>query len=238
MNTEPPFPLLYPAMPELNARRFDGIDYDFRPPSYWVRDEDTLEALLRNVKGTNRRRMIRDYWKMGMIAELHEELLGSDLDGKNLSVLGGFHPSFMGGEYLPDYRKNEVEIARVELESTTFDVISLRARPAKGRGIGYRIVDEYENWFEHAPKTTRRTLTLERLIRLIDGVNHGEGGGLALIPSVGQADPICGLTLEELRYFTTVWSAFYPDLSRHYEQIYDLWVGGIKSDADRPRISS
>jgi len=39
------------------------------------------------------------------------------------------HPSFMGGEYLPDYRRDEIEIARIELESTTSDVISVRARP-------------------------------------------------------------------------------------------------------------
>ena len=35
----------------------------------------------------------------------------------------------MGGEYLPGYRRNEVEIVRIELDSTTSDVISLRARP-------------------------------------------------------------------------------------------------------------
>jgi len=43
--------------------------------------------------------------------------------------LGAIHPSFMGGEYLPGYRRNEVEIVRIELDSTTSDVISLRARP-------------------------------------------------------------------------------------------------------------
>jgi len=43
--------------------------------------------------------------------------------------LGAIHPSFMGGEYLPGYRRNEVEIVRIELDSTTSDAISLRARP-------------------------------------------------------------------------------------------------------------
>lgn len=38
-----------------------------------------------------------------------------------------FHPSFVGGEYLPDYKANEVQIARIELQSTTTDVISIRA---------------------------------------------------------------------------------------------------------------
>ncbi len=41
----------------------------FRPDSYWE-DNDPLAAILRNVKGTNRRRMITDYWNAGMIEEL------------------------------------------------------------------------------------------------------------------------------------------------------------------------
>jgi hypothetical protein len=34
----------------------------------------------------------------------------------------------MGGEYLPDYEEGDVEIARIELESTTADVISIRVK--------------------------------------------------------------------------------------------------------------
>ena len=60
--------------PRAIMKRFKGIDYDFRPRSYWE-DTDELAALLRNVKGTNRRQMIRDYWEAGKIDELSEELL-------------------------------------------------------------------------------------------------------------------------------------------------------------------
>ena len=40
---------------------------------------------------------------------------------------GAIHPSFMGGEYLPDCNPSETEIARVKLRSTTQDLISIRA---------------------------------------------------------------------------------------------------------------
>ena len=48
----------------------------------------------------------------------------------------------MGGEYLPDYRANEVEIVRIELQSTTADVTSVRARLVgrKDPRIEYRVV--------------------------------------------------------------------------------------------------
>ena len=55
-------------------KRFKDIDYDFRPRSYWE-DADELAALLKNVKGTNRRQMIRGYRKAGEIDELSEEML-------------------------------------------------------------------------------------------------------------------------------------------------------------------
>jgi hypothetical protein len=49
----------------------------------------------------------------------------------------------MGGEYLPDRRDTEVEIARINIDSTTSDVTSVYARPGKDR-INYRVVDEYQ----------------------------------------------------------------------------------------------
>jgi hypothetical protein len=45
----------------------------------------------------------------------------------------------MGSEYLPDYAEGEVEIARIELESTTAGVISVRAKKDDER-VAYSIV--------------------------------------------------------------------------------------------------
>jgi hypothetical protein len=87
--------------------------------------------------------------------------------------LGAIHPSFVGGEYLPGYRRHEVEIVRIELDSTTSDVISLRARPV-GRTrprIAYTLVDEYETEYGIRPARTARSLTLDQLITLLDGVD-------------------------------------------------------------------
>jgi hypothetical protein len=50
---------------------------------------------------------------------------------------------FMGGNYLPETEEGEVEIARIEIASTTFDVTSLFAKFENGQ-IHYRVVDEYE----------------------------------------------------------------------------------------------
>src|SRR5262249_27826770 len=127
-------------------KKYAKINYSFRPQSYWD-DQDVLRALLRNVKGTQRRRMITDYWNQGRLPELEEELLKDTLSPETRERLGAFHPAFMGGEYLPDYRPFEVEIVRIELASTTSDVISIRAA-RDPEGIRYRIVDEYETEFQ------------------------------------------------------------------------------------------
>jgi hypothetical protein len=48
----------------------------------------------------------------------------------------------MGGEYLTNQDEGEVEIARIEIASTTADVTSVYAR-RDGTKIHYRVVDEY-----------------------------------------------------------------------------------------------
>ena len=122
-------------------KRYDGIDYDFRPDTYWSA-ADPLALILGHVKGTNRRQMIRDYWEAGVLKALDDQLLQDTLTEDERQRLGRIHPSFMGGEYLPDFKIGEEEIVRVELESTTSDVISVRARPVPG-GTAWRVVDEY-----------------------------------------------------------------------------------------------
>ena len=88
----------------------------FRPQSYWE-DADPLSAILRNVPGENRRRMITDYWNAGRLEELDGALLRDEPDEESKLRLGRIHPSSMGGEYLPHYLVGEVEIARICLQS-------------------------------------------------------------------------------------------------------------------------
>ena len=47
-------------------KKYDGINYSFRPESYWE-DSSVLQSLLRDVKGVQRRRMIIDYYENGAI---------------------------------------------------------------------------------------------------------------------------------------------------------------------------
>lgn len=194
----------------------------FRPNSYWE-DKNPLAAILRNVKSTNRRQMITDYWNAGRLEELFPENLTDDPGPGAQQFLERIHPSFMGGAYLPELLPTEVEIARIELKSTTSDVISIRARRHPGSDlIHYRIVDEYDTEFGFEPTTSTEPLTHDELVTLIDNADEGMGGGLALcynemnLEGMGDA--------ESLRHFTTVSSLFYPDLYGHYEAVFDRWV--------------
>ena len=67
-------------------KRFDNIDYDFRPESYWD-ISDPLEAILKNVKGTNRRQMIRDYWEAGRLPSL--KLISWTISRKKIVLASG-----------------------------------------------------------------------------------------------------------------------------------------------------
>jgi hypothetical protein len=85
-------------------------------------------------------------------------------------ALGRLHPSFMGGEYLPDRRDTEVEIARLNIDSTTSDVTSVYARLGKDR-INYRVVDEYDGDTLTEKRTRSSKRQLLRLL-LIDEMNQ------------------------------------------------------------------
>ena len=82
-------------------KEYPGIDYGFRPQSYWL-DRDVLQALLRNVKGAERRKMIKAYYKNGNFQELEESFSKISLSDEERFRLASIHPMFMGGEYLPD----------------------------------------------------------------------------------------------------------------------------------------
>ena len=125
-----------------------------------------FELVLRNVKGTIRREMIRDFYEQGRLDQLVPVLAADELSDEDREGLGAIHPSFMGGEYLPGYRRNEIEIVRIELDSSTSDVISLRARliGRKRPRIAYALVDEYETEYKIRPARTARPLTLGQLI--------------------------------------------------------------------------
>lgn len=209
-------------------KKYRGIRYAFRPASYWT-DADPLAAILRNVTGENRRRMITDYWHAGKLEELDAALLRDEATPGTVGRLGRIHPSFMGGEYLPTYLPGEVEIARICLQSTTSDVISLRARPIP-KGIAYRIEDEYRGIFTLPIPTSAQPLTLAELVRQFEAGKLKEldwGGGLALGYNNMNAEDT---DFEELRDFTHISSTQYPQLETHFEHVFDAWLSERRAE--------
>lgn len=191
-----------------------------------------LSAILRNVKGENRRQMIRDHWRAGKLDELDSNVLSEEVDERTRSRLGKIHPSFMGGEYMPGYLPLEVEIARICLQSTTSDVISLRARPT-GKAIAYRVVDEYDATFTLPIPKSAEPLAFADIVRELDEGRMDDSGfpdgGLPLgynNMNSGSGD------FESLRHFTRISSDCYRDLRRHYEHVFEDWVAGHVAKRD------
>ena len=137
---------------------------DYRPRDYFGRYDRQTE-LLTTVKGVVRRQAIRQALEEGDLERLPDIVKQSSLAGDDRQRLGAIHPDFMGGEYLPRSRHQEIEIARIRIRSTTSDVTCLYARPV-GRRIAYRVVDEYEGETLGEPRTRTsvRPLTMGQMI--------------------------------------------------------------------------
>lgn len=199
----------------------------FRPQSYW---DDPLRTLLANIKGEHRRRTALDLIRQGRLDALEQWLVAERLPDRVRELAGQIHPMFMGGEYLPDFAEGEVEIARVSLESTTSDVISIRAKRKSG-AIDYRIVDEYESAFKFAPKVSKEPLTLGELITLIDCVEYQDSDGSKGLTNSFRDSNFEAYRSEdasqrarELVDFVRVTSSFYPELERWYRHEAQEWL--------------
>jgi len=183
--------------------------------------------------------MIRDYYAAGKLDQLSDELLEDALNDEVRISLGKIHPTFMGGEYLPNYGRQEVEIARIELASTTSDVISLRARPTGSR-IKYKLVDEYQTEFQPPQETSRRPFSLGQLVRFLDAVEHPEADAswktFGFVLSFNECNLDCGTDLEALRDFTSVSSDFYPGLGSHYREAIEEWYLGREREGARLNV--
>ena len=207
------------------------IDLQFRPASYWVH-ADPVSAILSGIKGQNRREMARDFvtgQAPDWLGDIDPRLLEASIDDETRDLLGAGHPSWMGGEYLPDYFPGEVEIARIVLASVTQDVISFRARRRRdGRRILYRVVDEYHEPGRPAwacrPASSARPFTVDQIVALIDGAAHpdfdlGHGPLTDLFRDSQE-----GGDLEDIAGFVSVESDFYPGLSEYFERRAEEWL--------------
>jgi hypothetical protein len=210
------------------------INLNFRPRSYADFD-DPSSAALTGIKGRKRREMVRDMLSAegdkraaydAALGPIEEEILRESVADPSGSlahrVLG---PEWLGGEYLPNLDRSEVEIARIELRSTLADVFSLRARVEGGRYV-YRMTDEYESTFELTPATSEATLTLQELVRLIDGVKSPtlDLSGRPFVEAWWWSLHGCSYyTLEDCTDFAWVASEQYPQLGAYYEERAREW---------------
>ena len=210
--------------------RYKQIDYSYQPESYWE-DSTVLQALLRDVKGVQRRKMIIDYYENEEIDQLGDTFLQAKLSDDERKRLGLIHPSFMGGEYLPDCDTDETEIARIELRSTLADVISIRAK-RDGSEYHYSVLDEHGDTYSLFTQTSEDTFTLDELVDFIDYSEQigGWSGGLSL--SYNNANAEGGMDRESLEEFTTISSEIYPQLEEHYQNVFANWVADEKEEEE------
>ena len=208
------------------------FDLSYRPLTYRF-PPDVVSLALGSVKGEKRREIIKHKLKSGDLEGLKDWLLEESLDTNDLLAWGQIHPSLMGGEYLPDFKNEEYEIARVVYPNTVLcDVISIRAQYQEGK-IEYSIRDEYENDFEgqwvFTPKTSEMPLALSELISLIDTAYFNWDP-----PSEDRRDlvqverevclELCDMSLEEIADHSSVESSHYPELNAWYIADAKEWL--------------
>jgi hypothetical protein len=174
----------------------------YRPRDYFAR-YDLQAELLTHVKGRARREMIKGALENGAIDELPDFLKEPELESFDRTMLGRMHPMFLGGEFLARLKPKEVEIARISIRSTTFDVTVVYARLV-GKRIHYRVVDEYEGETLEEP-TTRTSVRPLSMGQLIDFFLHA--WDLMGCLEMNYPDDV-----EEMQCFFEAESEFYPCL--------------------------
>lgn len=177
-----------------------------------------LAGLLATVRSEHQRALLERAFHSGDISHLPDGALGSEVPRDVQAALEAIHPHYMGGSYLPPFRRSEVEIARVILRSTTLDVISLRAAPHR-KGIRYRMVDEYPEqgrWY-FEPVTSDLPLTFADLV---------EGLLLATCSSIDFGGLLSLQEEDDDEQFLNFRSAFYPQLRELFESALQVFPYG------------
>lgn len=145
------------------------IDTRYRPSSYfWAADKGI--KLSSDIQGAARRGFYERAVALGDQEAARNLMQHADLSAEEHQAWGRMHPWMMGGEYLPKRAQAEVEIARINIASTTCDVTSVYARQGRHR-IHYRVVDEYEGMTlnDVCTRTSVKPLTLQQLVDFFFG---------------------------------------------------------------------
>ena len=202
-----------------------GIDLSFRPTSYfWPMGLET--HLLSRIKGAERKAAVEALIHAGRLDDIFDLLAKSSLDDEERSAIGRMHPAFMGGEYLPDMKHEEVAIARITIASTTQDVTSVFARRGKRR-IHYRVVDEYEGetLSGKTERTSTKPLTLGELETFLNGA-------WSILDNLEMNFGDDGYDRDRIQSFWSVTSPFYPQIGRLYRERIEAWTTERRAEYD------
>ena len=156
-------------------------------------------------------------------ADTADAIMGPSVCDVHRPASGPRPSTLYGDHFLPHREETEVEIARVELESWTSDIISVRAR-LKGGKIFYSIVDEYEDLYDWScePETSDQPLTMAELIELMKTTcSTLDHPGIAF--GFLEFKFEYGEEAEDLRNFASVSSLYYPELHDWYEEAMEEW---------------
>ncbi|MFM1881710.1 MAG: hypothetical protein RJA05_119 [Planctomycetota bacterium] len=134
---------------------------------YFAKPKSLEEAVLRRIKGADRRALVAEQIKRSGLDSIPIELTTQALD----EIRGAWWKQMgwraCGGEDLPNLANMEVEIARVRYVDTIHgEVTSLRAR-RKGRKIRLRLCDEYQTDFTLPTDTIDEPFSPTELIRFL-----------------------------------------------------------------------
>ena len=110
------------------------IDLSYRPDTYWP-ESLTPEQLLSRIRGKERQDIARLTYAACGFSGLDAFLARGALTQEEREAWGRVHPLCLGGEFLPDTKAGEVEIARLSMQSTTGDQPNLVAVPDWAYGV-------------------------------------------------------------------------------------------------------
>ena len=199
----------------------EALDLSYRPASYfWPITHET--HAIAAIKGERRRNAIREAYDANRVTVLDEYYATPVLHEQDRRALGAIHPSFMGGVYLPNRQETEVEIARINIDSTTSDVTSIYAKAGKNR-IYYRVVDEYDGdtLNEKRSRSSKQPLTLEALVEFFL-----EAWSLKEVLHYNELDR------KGAQDFTRPSSEFYPQFEAAIRARIDSWYPVKDTDED------
>ena len=200
------------------------IDLKYRPNSYFWAKQHGI-ALTSDIKGAERRKLFERALEAGVDDLVGEELLRHELPEDQRQAQGRIHPAFMGGEYLPSTRGEEVEIARITIASTTQDVTCVYARQV-GRRIHYRVVDEYngDTLRGSGKRTSTRPLTLKQLTDFFLS-------SWDLVSCLDANFEYDGYPRDEVHGFIVdASSSFYSEFGRLVHQLVDQWLDTLPNN--------